>query len=178
MSGMKLVRSSAITMAMLGLLCPQFALASGAGDANRPSFQLTPRDVKLGEGGALNGQVVDRQGMPVVGTRIVVGQSGKTVADAQTDRNGYFRIAGLRSGVYSVATTRSVAVYRVWQSNVAPPAATSSALLVNGEEVIRSQQGGSIVAWLANPLVLGGLTVTAIAIPLALDDDDDEASGS
>jgi hypothetical protein len=43
--------------------------------------------------------------------------------------------------------------------------------MVNSEEPARGQ-GESVLRFLSNPWVLGSLVAAAIAIPLALDDDD------
>jgi hypothetical protein len=49
-------------------------------------------------------------------------------------------------------------------------------MIAPNQTVVRGQMGlgngGSALSWLANPWVLAGVVAAAIAIPLALDDDD------
>jgi hypothetical protein len=98
---------------------------------------------------------------------------GRAVASTQTGVDGRFAIAGVKAGVYEVATSQGVTVCRLWAPRTAPPAAQSDALVVHGGSVVRGAQGGGgVIGFLSNPWVLGGIVAAAIAIPLALDDDD------
>jgi hypothetical protein len=68
-------------------------------------------------------------------------------------------------------------VYRLWAEQTAPPAANDGVLVVHGDDAVRGNScnpcGGGLLGVLANPWVLAAIVAAAIAIPLALDDDDD-----
>ena len=130
------------------------------------------RDIALQAGGTMRGQVVDAQGNPCgqIPLRVVRTTDQAPVAIAQTDAQGRFDVSGLTGGVYRVETPAGAAVYRLWAPNTAPPSAVASALVVQGDPAVRGNLGG--LGWFGWTLI--GLGVAAaIALPLALDDDDD-----
>lgn len=133
------------------------------------------RDVALQPGGVLHGQVVDPQGAvcshaPV---RIVRLSDQTPVAITQADDQGHFTIQGLSGGVYRIETPAGASVYRLWASNTAPPSAIASALVVQGDSAMRGNLGG--IGWFGWTLIGLGIAA-AIAIPLALDKDKNDAS--
>jgi hypothetical protein len=159
------VTASIVLLPLQQLLAANPQLTSGVG----PSAVI--RDVALQAGGAMHGQVVDAQGNPCnqVTVRVVRTSDQAPLAIVQTDSQGRFSVNGLTGGVYRVETPASVAVYRLWAPNTAPPSATTSALVVQGDPTLRGNLGG--LGWFGWTLI--GLGVAAaIAIPLALDDDD------
>lgn len=163
---------AAAICACLPIASPQLTYAATPATPHVAEQSLsTPKDVALGAGGSLRGQVVNGQGNPVAGTRVVLVKDSQLVSMVETDRNGQFTASNLTGGVYQIATQEGVGVYRLWAANTAPPAAEQSALLVADGQVVRGQ-GGQLLSFLANPWVLAGLVAAAIAIPLALDDDD------
>jgi len=153
------------------MLVPQVAFGVGPVDGGK---SLVPdiRDIALQENGLLKGQVLDTQGAPVTGAPVAVIQQGKVIAAAKTDINGHFAIAGLKGGVFEVVTEQGGAAYRFWAPRTAPPAAQADALIINGGTAVRGAMGGGAIGFLSNPWVLGLIAAGAIAIPLALDDDD------
>ena len=133
----------------------------------------TVRDVALQEGGLLTGQVLDGAGAPVAATPVAVVDQDRAVATALTGEDGRFAIRGVKAGVYQVATAKGVTVCRLWAPRTAPPSAQADALVVNGDTVVRGGVGGGgVIGFLSNPWVLAGIVAAAIAVPLALDDDD------
>lgn len=173
----KSIRGSIVCLSCCGMLMAQVAQAAGtpAGTfpASVPQSQPVIRDVALQDNGVLRGQVLDAQGAGQAAIPVVVMRQGQEVGRAQTDANGQFAVQGLTGGVYHIATPTGVAMYRAWSPRTAPPAATPAAILVPDNSVVRGQFGTSAFGWLANPWVLAGIVAAAIAIPLALDDDDD-----
>jgi len=143
-------------------------------NASQPAAVPTAviRDVALQAGGTMRGQVVDAQGNPCgqVPLRVIRTTDQAAVVTAQTDAQGRFAVSGLTGGVYRVETPVGAAVYRLWAPNAAPPSAIASALVVQGDPAVRGNLGG--LGWFGWTLI--GLGVAAaIALPLALDDDDD-----
>lgn len=129
------------------------------------------RDVALQAGGVMHGQVVDAQGNPCdqVPVRVVRTSDMTPCTIVQTDSQGRFAVDGLSGGVYRVETPAGASMYRLWAPNTAPPSATASALVLQGDPTMRGNLGG--LGWFGWTLI--GLGVAAaIAIPLALDDDD------
>jgi hypothetical protein len=166
MKKMGFVHGAAVALACFGMFVGQLARAA----------QPLVTDVALGHGGTLVGKIVDRQGVAQAGQAVRVVQQGQVVAAVETDARGEFQVADLRGGVYQIESAQGVGVYRVWADNTAPPAANDGVLIVHGDDAVRGNQcGGGVLGVLANPWVLAAIVAAAIAIPLALDDDDDVA---
>ncbi len=192
----------AVALSSVGMLMSPVATAAPvaaiAPIASVPVVQA-PRDIALHEGGVLVGQMLDAQGGAIAGVPISVLTAGKEVARVQTDQSGKFKVAGLKGGVHQVATVGQQDVYRLWSPKTAPPAAQKGLMLVSSNDLVRGQDcgsgvncgsacgggglgrggrggggGGGIGNWIANhPIITAGVIGAAIAIPLALDDDDD-----
>lgn len=170
-----LVRGS-VWLAGLGMILPEGALAAAGAAASQPATSVAApqgavTDVQLDAGGVLRGQLVDPQGKPVAGATVGVWQQEKQLALTMTDGQGDFAIEGLRGGVYRLSAGKGGGMYRCWANQTSPPGAQSKALLVNGGTVVRGQ--GPVVNFLTNPWVLVGLVGAAIAIPIALANNDD-----
>ena len=160
-----------VASASLGMILPQCAFADLT-RLSRPAPRAV-RDVDLHDGGSLTGQVLDVSGTPVAGTAVAVIDEGRAVATSHTGVDGRFTIAEVKAGVYEIATSNGVTVCRLWAPRTAPPAAQADALVVHGDTVARGAVGdGGVIGFLSNPWVLAGIVAAAIAIPLALDDDD------
>jgi hypothetical protein len=67
-------------------------------------------------------------------------------------------------------------MYRVWTVNTAPPVAQPGAMVVAGQDLVRGQASSPVLRFFTNPWVLAGLVGAAIAIPIALSNDDDDSS--
>jgi len=160
----------AAALATLGMAAPQVALAANPPAAARPAAAKVA-DVALHQGTLLAGQLVDAQGIPVANAKVAVSQGNWTVAETKTTKDGVFAVRNLKGGVYTVNAAGTQAVYRVWTAETAPPSAKPAVLLVHGDAA-RGQFGGGLLSALGNPWVLGGIVAAAIAIPIALDDDD------
>lgn len=172
MKWMERLRGLVVAAASMGMILPQFAHAASVGQVARPT-PATVRDVALRDGGYLTGQVLDAAGAPVAATAVAVVDRDKAVATALTGEDGRFAIAGVKAGVYQVATDQGATVCRLWAPRTAPPSAQPDALVVNGDTVVRGGAGGGgVIGFLSNPWVLAGIVAAAIAIPLVLDNDD------
>lgn len=166
----------AVTLSVMGMFVGQLARAAGPVDTNVGRGII---DISLQQGDLLHGQLLDAQGIPEANSPVVLTQEGRPIADARTDADGTFRVAGVRAGVYELATVHGRGVYRLWAPDTAPPSAQQGVLMYSGE-VVRGKGGSGHGPWmhglgstLANPWVLALIVAAAIAIPLALDDDDD-----
>jgi len=130
------------------------------------------RDIALTAGSIMKGQVVDAQGHACrdVPVRLVrMGTVQEEIATNTTDAEGRFEFAGVAGGVYRVETPSAVSIYRAWVPNTAPPSASRAALVVQGNQAVRGNLGSiSPLGW---ALIAIGVAA-AIAIPVALDDDD------
>jgi len=158
----------AAAIACFGMSAPPAARATS------PTESAAAFDVALRPGGVLVGQVVDRQGVAKAGTTVSIRYAGQEVARTTTDTNGVFAAKGLRGGQYELLTQESSGICRLWAPDTAPPAAKQTALVVAGDDVVRGQ--GPMNAWVewikAHPYITAGTVAAAIAIPLALADDD------
>lgn len=173
----KLFRGGIAALVCSSMLTAQLAQAASpsvASTANRVEApRMAVRDIALGDAGELRGQVLDGQGQARAQLPVLIAKQGETTLRTETDQQGRFAVQGLSGGMYAVHTPMGTTVYRAWTPGTAPPAAVSEALLVPDDNLIRGQmRGGQALSWLANPWVLAGIVAAAIAIPLALDDDD------
>jgi hypothetical protein len=157
-------------LAAVGILLPRPLVAGTFGTAAESTASV--QDIALDAAGNLHGEVLGQDGRGAEGVAVHMVQNGQEVATAITDAQGEFEIAGLRGGVYQMVTANGGGVYRVWSYRAAPPAAGPGVMLIESPDVVRGQ-GPPIMQFLTNPWVLGGIAAAAIAIPLALDDDDD-----
>lgn len=176
----------AAAVACFGMIAPTSVLAITPPAAPAPA---ATSDVALRAGGLLVGQVVDQQGVAKAGAPVSIQFTGKEVVRTTTDANGVFAAKGLRGGQYQLLTPQGGSVCRLWAADTAPPAARPAALIVSGGQVVRGQgeappgppQGGPTNSWVnwikAHPYIVAGTTAAAIAVPLALAEDDSD-SGS
>ena len=168
-----------VLIGSMALLPAQQVLAAnpaGPGNPVRSAAASPVRDVSLQAGGVLRGQVLDKQGQPCAGLPITVIKVGVTTdkpIEAQTDSQGRFQFEGLSAGVYQVATAEGGTLCRLWTPNAAPPSAVPAALVVQGEGPVRGNLGGiGPLGW----TLIGLGVAAAIAIPLALQKNNDEGS--
>jgi hypothetical protein len=166
----------AAAAACFGMVLSPLAMAA-------PPTVAAPNDVALRTDGLLVGQVIDQQGVAKAGMPVSIQFAGKEVAKTTTDANGVFAAKGLRGGQYQFVTPTGASVCRLWAPNTAPPSARPGALVVSGNEVLRAQgpdcscqSGGPMHAWVGwvktHPYITAGTVAAAIAIPIALADDD------
>lgn len=167
------LKGLAVGLACFGMVMPQHAFAAPADEVNSGTPVPTPgieaplvQDVALGEGGVLVGQAMSAEGSPLALAEISVLYQGKEVATTVTDAQGKYAVRGLRGGVHQVVAGNSAGIYRLWAPQTAPPAAQAGALHVADGSVVRGKLGDGTL--LGNPLVLGGIIATAIAVPLAV----------
>ena len=143
---------------------------------------VATRDVQLGRGGELQGQVVNAVGHALPESVVVIRQQGHEVAQVQTDAEGRFVAQNLPGGLYEISTQHTTGAYRLWTPGTAPPAAMDHVRVVSAPTVYRAQSpepSGSGLIGYPTPIVVGvGLGIAAaIAVPLiVLNQDDDSAS--
>lgn len=171
--------SALAAVACLGMMIPPGAFA------NEPTSFA--RDVALRPGGLLVGQVVDAQGAVQAEKSVSIQFGDQEVARTTTDQNGVFAAQGLRGGQYQIVTEDGQSLCRLWAENTAPPAADEAAIVVTGQDLVRGQWGGGYgnpgygggygSAWLnwvrSHPYITAGIVAAAIAVPIAVADDDD-----
>ena len=129
---------------------------------------------RAGGGRRLSGQVVDGEVNALAGRRVIVRQGRHHVAGVITDANGRFTIRGLHGGTFLLATAGATMMVRAWSAGTAPPSAAGQVTLVVTKTIVRGQDAEVTGTWgefLTNFWVLSGIA-TAIALPIALADDD------
>jgi hypothetical protein len=164
----------AAALASVAMVMPTASFAV----TTEPSFQAA--DVALRPGGMLVGQVVDQQGVAKANAPVSVQYGNHEVVRTTTDAHGVFAAKGLRGGQYQLVTQDGMTVCRLWAPETAPPVAEPAALVVSGGDAVRGQWGGGPMHnWVggvqSHPDITAGVIAAAIAIPLALADDDDPA---
>jgi hypothetical protein len=172
----------------IATIMPRIGLAQSPA-SQALTAQSRTQDIRLGERGQFQGQIVNAQGRPSARAEVELWKNGQPVARSVADQHGRYQFQGLKAGVYQVLAPGTGGVLRLWQPAAAPPSAQSALLLVEGP-VLRGQHphelgcpppgayDGAIMRALSNPWVFSGLLAAGIAIPIALSDDDDEGEGS
>lgn len=127
------------------------------------------------QNGQLQGMLVDAAGTGVADAPVVIGKQGKLLKTLRTDDEGRFRLLAATPGVYQVVSHGGAEVYRTWQTDDAPDGAKQGIIHQVAPQVARGGHPGGLIALLTNPIFLALLIGAAIAIPLALDDDDDNS---
>jgi hypothetical protein len=152
-------------LSVLSMCLPTAALAQGSAP---PAPAVT--DVALGPGNILSGQLMDSHGVPLANVLVSLqDDQGREVAHVTTDEQGRFAVQGVRGGVHQIVTPQGRWFYRLWTTETAPPSAQQGALMVSGDETVRGAAPHSgLKFWYTNPLVVGGVVATAIAVPVAL----------
>lgn len=173
------MQRAATALACVGLLMPQGAFAAPVAP-QQVSQKVVSQDVALRSGGVFVGQLVDAQGKALAGSDVALLYGKDVVARTKTDKNGVFAAKGLRGGEYRVAAAGGQTTYRLWAPKTAPPAASNGALIVTGNAVMNGQypdSGGGIMTFVKDhPMLIAAGVAAAIAIPLAVADDDDPTS--
>ncbi len=159
-------------IACLGTMIPTSVVAASGAEVP------TSSDIALREGGLLVGQVVNSQGNAVVNAPVSIRYANHEVVRTASDERGVFAARGLRGGQYELLTEQGSSTCRLWAADTAPPSAKPSALLVSGNSMVRGQgavQNG--IGWMkTHPYLTGTAIAAAIAIPIAVSDDDDSGS--
>ncbi|MBI4601044.1 MAG: carboxypeptidase regulatory-like domain-containing protein [Planctomycetes bacterium] len=109
-------------------------------------------DLVLGDGEALAGRVVDAEGSPIAGARVVV--SGSSSTQARTDGDGRFRLGGLTAGTHQV---------NAWQQGF--QGASIQAVAPGPEVTLRLTRSAAIAGELRSrrPASFDGSQVMAVA---------------
>jgi hypothetical protein len=180
----EVAQRAAALLACLGMLSQPALATSPVAAQTAPAVA----DIALAEGGVFTGKVVNAQGAPLASATVSLQQAGLEIANTVTNEEGVFAVQGVRGGLYQVVSEGGVVSYRLWAPNTAPPAANQSALIVTGDAILAGQQccppnncppsrGGRVMSWVReHPLLVAAGIATAIAVPLAVADDDDPAS--
>jgi hypothetical protein len=170
----KFLRAAAFTLSSAGLLVPQsvFAAAPAVQSEVQPAAPAV-LDVALSQGGVMRGQIVDGQGQPVANAPVALHHGGKEVASTSSDQEGNFAFSGLRGGQHVVVSGEYGGLCRVWTPETAPPSASSSMLLVHGNQTVRGQWFGGRPGGLLMLGVLGGIVAGGL-----ISQGDDNRSGS
>lgn len=165
------------------VLQPQFLLAANSA-ATGPFAPAQVVDVALQAGGTLQGRIVGSQGQTLASQRVSVLQ-GQSTSDVITDDQGNFAVTGLTGGSYQVRVGNHCQLIRAWAPGTAPPLAVDRLMVVPQDAVVLGQDcGGSVCGsgvgckpnCLRHPLILGTIIAAAIAIPIAVDSNDDPSS--
>ena len=150
---------------------PQASLAAdfpGDPQAQRPRFhaqQQAVPDLRLSRRGSLDGLVVERQGTPSVGEKVVLFRNGERHAEVLTNRDGQFSFSGLNGGVYEVSCTGFRGVYRVWAAATAPPSSRDGLLILDKASLVRGQH--DLSPWFTKQSIISAAIVGgAVLVPV------------
>ena len=166
----KIFRVAVVAMTCLGVCFPHQSFAREAVVVNGIAVSQTVEDLSL-QGETLVGGLVDQNGKGVEDAPVLIAQNGKTLLKLRTDSEGRFAAKGIRPGVYQVVSHGAAGNYRVWSADQAPATAKRGVIHQVDPQIARGHSHSMLTNLLSNPLVIAGIIATAIAMPLALDDD-------
>ena len=171
----KFLKALSLTAATFGILIPHPMIANASENVTARRQAEAVRDLALGAGGLLQGQVVNKDGLPERDATVSVLRDGETVATAKTDAEGAFAVAGMSGGVFAITSGKASGIVRAWSHGTAPPAASRGVLLVPSDLTARGQ---SCLANLTPAQIgVGGLVLLAgVGAIIAVVIDDDDAS--
>ncbi|MEQ8211468.1 MAG: carboxypeptidase-like regulatory domain-containing protein [Lacipirellulaceae bacterium] len=169
------IQFAAAAVACASMLISPIAMAAPAAKQARPS------DIALRDGGVLVGQIMTPQGTAVASAPVSIQKNGREIIRVATNAKGEFTVAHLKGGVYQVAAPGHQGSYRLWAPKTAPPAASTGLMAVAGDQAVLGNHGAgpfaTVTNWVAtHPIMTAGIVAAAVAIPLAVDDDDDNAA--
>ena len=150
------------------------------------------RDVVLTPVGDLHGTITNGSGQPQAKVPVEIRHQGRIVSQASTDAGGHFIAHNLNVGSYDLQTPSGNETIRLWNASTAPPHATTS-LTINDDQIVRGQYASTMYpqhvpspyaghghgvpfgrAFKGGaPWLFGVGLAAAIALPIALSDDDD-----
>jgi len=187
------LRSPIAFLALLASISMLLPAAQLLAEDTLPPKTRVITDVALGVDGSLQGSIVDASGNPMPSASLEIKSGNTPLVKTFSAKDGTFKINALRGGVYEITANGHTSFARLWAEQTAPPHAETVATLV-GDSVVRGQSCGSEcqchtcraaylaggngnsapLAFLLNPIVIGAAATAAIAIPLAIDDGDND----
>ncbi len=172
MKTMKWIGGAAVTLAALGLVCPQAVQAGQVANArqNAGLRMVEAGAVQLGEAGLLRGALVDSNGRGVEKAPVIAVRQGRVLGQTQTDDEGRFEFKNLTAGELMVATHDGIYRYQLVSNTTVDASLKQGAIIKVDPDVARGK--------LFSPMNVGLLATLAIAgivagIIVATDDDDD-----
>ena len=174
---------STVCLAVCLVLSP--VMAQERHEKTKSDVSLKLKDVALNSKGELHGQLVSPSGKPESSAEVKLHSSSdkkKPATKVKTDKDGRFIIRGLRRGPCMLTVNDQSYAFRVWPEKQAPPKSIRTVALVAANVEVRGQYedaGASNSIWgmsTGAKLAVGVVIATAIAVPVALSDDDDDAS--
>lgn len=152
-------------------------------NANTSSDKLELRNVELTPAGSLEGQLLDSAGSPLANAEVTIRSQADVNKVAQrlvTNEKGQFLATGLSNGMCVVEADEATYAVRVWEKGSAPPRSLTTVAFVAEDETVRGQSrftSNRFTNWVRSltptqKVACGVLIAAAIAIPIALDDDD------
>lgn len=179
------------TLALSMTLLPVQSTFAGPATQVKEAQQTRLQNVELNEAGTVKGRLVDDKGVALTNREIqILTRSSKV--EKKTDTNGFFTIEAKTGGQCAIIVDKSTYACRMWKHGTAPEKSlTSFGVVHNGKPLVRGQYddcgegcddgaGGMFgrVGGISGGQLLGlGLLAGAVvAIVIAADNDDDNAS--
>lgn len=98
-------------------------------------------DVVLSTDAGLSGRFIDGEGQAVDGAIVTLSRHGHIVGRTSTDSSGVYHLPHVQQGVYQVTLGTQTQTIRVWNPQLAPPAAQATITTVRADQVVRGQFG-------------------------------------
>jgi hypothetical protein len=162
MNRMRRVQFIVTSLAISAWFFPNLAWTS---EPENPNYRLS-RDVTLDSAGALRGQLINFQGRPVQHAALSIRHRGVVLDKTTTDAEGQFRLNVGKTGAFQMHIENTAIACRCWAPEVAPPGSSKDLVLLAPENTIRGQRPFADI--ISNPLFIGAVIATAIAIPIAV----------
>jgi len=172
---------SAFRKLILGLSVAAASVPAFAGTPQAPGVESKSGivDVVPDPNSGLSGRFLDGEGQPVDGAIATLSQHRQVVARTSTDRSGAYQFAQVQPGVYHVTLGTQTQTIRVWNSNLAPPAAQQLVTTVRADQIVRGQLGliggsiGSTVGTVGGVAGIAGAGAGGYSITQSMDAQDE-----
>lgn len=173
---LRVCRAVAVSLACVSWLLPVHRI-SAAPPVSGAAATGVMVDVRLDQGGAVHGRLLDAAGQPLVHRPIALHPSDGALRIAHTDAAGRFLLPDVGAGIQRLTAEDAVLNCRIWTHAAAPPAAIDQVTLIADQTIVRGQQPFSAI--FTNPLFIGLVIAAAVAIPVAVHNArDDRPPGS
>lgn len=124
----------------------------------------------------LQGALVDASGQAIAEASVTLSRMDQVIDQQVTDAEGRYAFENVQAGYYQVRSAAGMELVRTWEADSAPNGARQGVIQTADRNVARGQFGQHGLTG-AQKLMIGGVIGAAIAIPIAVsNNDDDDAS--
>ncbi|QDS95988.1 hypothetical protein FF011L_47920 [Roseimaritima multifibrata] len=123
----------------------------------------------------LQGALVDANGQAIAEATVVLSRMDEVIDQQVTDAEGRYAFENVQAGHYQVRSAAGMELVRTWEADSAPNGAKQGIIQTVDRDMARGRFGHYGLST-CQKILIGGVIAAAIAIPIAVSNDDDDAS--